>query len=225
MLPIRLSIGLRSAQAGRLQETRVDALTPQSPSCLSRCVRRAADWMVLAVMVCVVSALWAGGQTGQLPESEVKAGFLFNLTKFVEWPDTVFAAASDPIVLGIVGADPLGNALNRVVYAQSVRGRTISVHRYNFGDDLRHCQVLFVSASEQARIPRILAGLLGASVLTVSDADRFADAGGVIQFSVEEDRVHFVVNRDAATQAKLQISAKLLTLGRVLSRSRVAGIN
>jgi hypothetical protein len=202
----------------------MDVLTPQWPAGSRRLARRAAGWILFAGLVCVAAAWPAADQTNQLTESQIKAGFLFNLTKFVEWPDTVFADARDPIVFGILGADPLGNALNRAVSGQAVRGRTISVRRYNFGDDLRRCHVLFVSTSEQARVRQILASLPGASVLTVSDADQFADAGGVIQFVVQENRVRFVVNRDAAAQARLQISAKLLTLARVISRASVPGI-
>jgi len=159
-----------------------------------------------------------------MTSSEVKAGFLFNLAKFVEWPDTAFTSAREPITFGIVGADPLGNALSRAVYGQSIKGRTVTVHKYNFGDDLRSCQVLFVSASEQARLPQILSSVLGASVLTVSDAQRFTEAGGVVQMAVDEDRVHFSVNREAATAAKLQISAKLLTLSRVIHHAGVPGM-
>ena len=183
---------------------------------------RRVGWILCGVAACLVSAQIAG-QTAQLTPSEVKAGFLLNLVKFVEWPDATFASAREPITFGIVGSDPLGNVLSRAVYGQSVRGRTMAVRKYNFGDDLRHCQVLFVSASEQARVPLILASVLGASVLTVSDAQRFTEAGGVVQFAVDEDKVHFSVNRDSAMQAKLQISAKLLTLSRVTNSAGALG--
>jgi YfiR/HmsC-like len=181
-----------------------------------------AGWILLGVAACIGSNQGTG-QTAQLTPSEVKAVFLVNLVKFVEWPDAAFATAREPITFGIVGADPLANALSRTVYGQSVKGRVLAVRKYDFGDDLRRCQVLFVSASEQARVPQILASVLGASVLTVSDTERFAEAGGVVQFAVDEDRVHFSVNRDAAMQAKLQISAKLLTLSRVVSSAGALG--
>ena len=181
-----------------------------------------AGWIAVAAAACVVS-VQLHGQISQLTPSEVKAGFLLNLAKFVEWPDTAFQSTREPITFGIIGADPLGNALSRAVYGQSIKGRTVTVRKYTFGDDLRGCQVLFVSASEQARLPQILSSVLGASVLTVSDAQRFAEAGGVVQMAVEEDRVHFSVNRDAAMAAKLQISAKLLTLSRVINDAGVLG--
>lgn len=220
-----MKMGLTSAQAARVRESRMCARSLAWPHCMRWLARRAADWILLAGFVCIAWTWPAASQTGQLTESEVKAGFVFNLTKFVEWPEGVLAGIRDPIILCIVGGDPLGNVLNRVVHGQSVRGRTISVRRYDFGEDLRHCQVLFVSGSEQTRVPQIVESLRRASVLTVSDTNRFAEAGGVVEFSVEGDRVRFVINRDAANEAKLQISAKLLTLGRVISRPAVLGNN
>jgi hypothetical protein len=175
-----------------------------------------AGWIAATVAAGLLS-MQLHGQVGALPPSEIKAIFLFDLAKFVEWPDAVFLDNREPITFGIVGADPIDRALTRAVSGQSIKGRSVTVRRYSFGDDLRSCQVLFVSASEQARLPQILSSVLGASVLTVSDIRRFAELGGVVQISVEEDRVQFSVNREAATQAKLQISAKLLTLSRVVT--------
>jgi hypothetical protein len=155
----------------------------------------------------------------------VKAAFLVNLVKFVELPEAAFASAREPILFGIVGVDPVANVLSRAVHGQTVKGRSLTVRKYNVGDDLRQCRVVYVSASEQARLPRVLAGVLGASVLTVSDARGFTEAGGVVQFAVDQERVHFSVNRDAAVQAKLQISAKLLTLSRVVNPTGALGTN
>ena len=181
------------------------------------------DWpialyLTLVATVCLAGVLvaWpAEAQSNEPTEYQVKAAFLFNFTKFIDWPESAFTDARAPIVLGIVGDDPFGSDLSQIVVGQSVKGRTLSIRRYRFGDDLRHCHVLFLSSSEQARIPNILLSLQGASVLTVSDVDRFADAGGMMQFVVEQSRVRFVVNRDAATRVHLEISAKLLALALV----------
>jgi YfiR/HmsC-like len=175
-----------------------------------------AGWIIFAVVTCIVSAQLYG-QTVRLTTSQVQAGFLINLVKFVEWPDAAFPSVHEPLTFGIIGSDSLANVLSRAAYGQSIKGRTVVVRKYDYGDDLSRCQVLFVSASEQARVHQILASVLGASVLTVSDAQRFAEAGGVVQITVEEDRVRFSVNREAAARAGLQISAKLLTLSHVIS--------
>ena len=109
-----------------------------------------------------------------------------------------------------------------IVAGQKVQGRSIVIRKERLGEDLRHCHVLFISASERQHSAQILAGLHEASVLTVSDMDGFADAGGVMQFVMQENRVHFVVNLDTATQSKLRVSAKLLALARVINHGQAA---
>jgi hypothetical protein len=166
------------------------------------------------VLACSVSIpLHSDSRRLTLPE--VKASFLVTLAKFVEWPDGIFSSSREPVVFGIIGADPLDISLSRAVYGQSIKGRTVTVRKYRLGEDLRSCQVLFISASEKPHLPQILANVAGASVLTVSESPRFTEAGGVIQMTVEENRVRFSVNRNAAASARLQISAKLLVLGQV----------
>lgn len=184
---------------------------------------RRAGWFLCAVAAGTLSfAIAAAAQSGQPSEYEVKAAFLFNFTKFVEWPDSSFRGSEAPIVIGIIGDDPFGDSLPRIVAGQKAQGRSILIVKYRRGDDLRHSQVLFISASERQHSAEILSGLQDASVLTVSDIDGFADAGGVMQFVIQENRVHFIVNLDAATQSKLRVSAKLLALARVINHNEAA---
>ena len=175
---------------------------------------------MLAVLVGVACCAMTAAQSGVPTEYQVKAAFLFNFTKFVEWPATAFADPRSPIVLGVLGDDPFGGSLNLIVDGQLVRGRGIIIRKYRLGDDVRRCHVLFVSASEQARTAQILGGLQGASVLTVSDFAGFAGGGGVVQFFMEEDRVRFVVNVEAAARADLRVSAKLLAVAHVINEVR-----
>jgi uncharacterized protein DUF4154 len=161
-------------------------------------------------------------QSDQPSEYEVKAAFLFNFTKFVEWPDGSFNDPHAPIVIGIIGDDPFGESLIRIVGGQKAQGRAIVIIRYRRGDDLRRCHILFISASERQHSAQIVASLRDASVLTVSDIDGFAEAGGAMQFVMQESRVRFVVNLDAATQSKLRVSAKLLVLARVINHGEAA---
>lgn len=173
-----------------------------------------------SVLSCATAA---AGQSDDRPgEYDVKAAFLFNFTKFVEWPDSAFDDAQAPIVIAIIGDDPFGDSLAGIIAGQKVQGRSIVVRERHFGEDLRHCQVLFISASERKRSAEILANVHDASVLTVSDIDGFAEAGGAIEFVLQEKRVRFVVNLDAAKQSKLHVSAKLLALARVITHNQVA---
>jgi len=167
-----------------------------------------------------ISPPGAAAQSGGPTEYEVKAAFLFNFAKFVEWPLAAISPANQVrLILCIVGDDPFGPDLSRVVAGQSVRGQAIQIRRYRFGDDLRPCHVLFISASERPHLTQILAGLQGAHALTVSDIDGFAEAGGVMQFVMEESRVRFVVNLEAASRAKLRVNSKLLALARVMNHA------
>jgi hypothetical protein len=151
-----------------------------------------------------------------LPEYQVKAAYLFNFLKFVEWPDDAFPDPLAPIVIGICGADPFGNALPQVIIGKTVQGRDLVIHKYDSSENLHGAHILFISSSEKKRLPAILSALQGSSALTVSDAAGFVDAGGMIQFLKENDRVRFAINVDAASRAKLKMSSKLLSLARVV---------
>jgi YfiR/HmsC-like len=175
--------------------------------------------LLLAVVAGVLFCWVAAAQSEQRGEYEVKAAFLFNFTKFVEWPESSFLDAHSPIVIGILGEDPFGDSLTRLVAGQKAQGRSIMIAKYRRGDDLRRCHVLFISASERQRSAQIIGSLQDTSILTVSDIDGFAVAGGVLQFVMQENRVRFLVNLEAATQNKLRVSAKLLALAQVVNHS------
>jgi hypothetical protein len=149
-----------------------------------------------------------------LPEYQVKAAYLFNFLKFVSWPDEAFADSLAPIVIGIAGDNPFGDALPQVIVGKTVQGRDLVIRKYRAGESLRGCHILYIDASEKKRLSQILAGLHGSSVLTVADVDGFLDAGGMIQFLSEDNHVRFAINADATSLARLKISSKLLSLAR-----------
>lgn len=152
----------------------------------------------------------------QLAPSEyrVKAAYLFDFLKFVEWPEDSFADPLAPIVVGVVGEDPFGSALPEVVIGKTVQGRDLVLRRYRVGEDLRGAHLLFISASERKQLPQILSSVRGSSVLTVADTEGFLEAGGMIQFLSENNQIHFAVNVDAASKARLKMSSRLLTLAK-----------
>ncbi len=151
-----------------------------------------------------------------LPEYQVKAAYLFNFLKFVEYPSESFADPLAPIIIGVVGDDPFGTALPQVVTGKTAQGRDLVIRTYRAGEELRGAHILFISASEKKRLPMIFSSLHGSSVLTVADMEGFLDAGGMIQFLNENDRVRFAINLDATTQARLKLSSKLLSLAKVV---------
>ncbi len=96
----------------------------------------------------------------------------------MEWPDDAFADSLAPIVIGIVGDDPFGDALPQVIVGKTVQGRDLVIRRYHTGENVRGCQILYVDASEKKRLVPLLASLRGSSVLTVADLDGFLDEEG-----------------------------------------------
>lgn len=177
--------------------------------------------LLLVLAAVVLQSTIAAAQAGQSSEYEAKARNLFNFTKFVEWPDSSFDDPQAPLVFGIMGSEPwFGLHLRRIAAAEKVQGRDVVIRAVHFGDDARRCHVLFVGASERRHIGQILASLQSASVLTVSDIQGFADAGGAVEILMEQDRAHFVVNLDVAMQGKLRVSSKLLALAHVVNHSQ-----
>jgi hypothetical protein len=154
---------------------------------------------------------------------EIKASFVYTATKFIDWPTGAFTGADDPLVLGVLGEDPCGVALEKTVRGKTVHGRSVQVKRYPTVQDLEPSHVLFICASRMSDLPAVLTALEGRSVLTVSDADRFARLGGIMGLRLEENMVQFEVNVAAAGRAGLEISSKILRLGKVVKDRRPGG--
>jgi hypothetical protein len=170
---------------------------------------------ILALLACA-HLITATKGLAQTPSSEyqAKATCLFNFLKFVEWPEDAFPDPFAPIVIGIVGSNPFGNALSHVAGGKTVQGRTLVIRIYRVGEDMRGTHILFISSSEEKRLPEILSSLRGSSVLTVADMDRFLAAGGMIQLLIEGNQVRFTIDVNATSHARLKLSSKLLTVAR-----------
>ena len=149
-------------------------------------------------------------------EYQVKAAFLYNFARFVEWPKDAFPDNQAPILLGVVGEDPFGGALEQVIKGKTVNGRELVLKRLTRQQDLKGFHMLFVSSSEARHLSQIMESLRGKCVLTVGETEGFAQTGGVINFTLEENKVHFEINVDTAERAHLKISSKLLALAKVL---------
>jgi len=147
-------------------------------------------------------------------EYQVKAAFLLNFAKFVEWPANAFAAPDAPISICILGDDPFGGVLDQIVEGESIDGRKIAVRRMKRPSASPACQIMFVSKSEKA----FSASELGPGVLTVGEGEGFLAHGGVIAFVIEDRRVRFDVGKSAAEKAGLKLSSKLLRVARAVER-------
>lgn len=149
-------------------------------------------------------------------EYEVKAAFLYNFARFVEWPDRSFASAQSDFTICVLGSDPFGRTLDDALEGKTIGSRRVKLERVKDAARSRQCQIVFVSPSDGGRLPEIIDQLRGASVLVVGETDGFAQAGGTVQFTLDEDRVRFTINPDAAERAGLRLSSKLLALAKIV---------
>ena len=149
-------------------------------------------------------------------EYQLKAAYIFNFLKFVEWPEDVTPDAHGKWVVGYVGDSPVGEELTRLLEGKEVFGRGLLAKRLQPSDSLQSCNILFIGPSEKKKLPSILTALHNSSVLTVADMDDFVGSGGMIQLFVEDTRVRMAVDASATTRARLKISSKMLLLARVV---------
>jgi YfiR/HmsC-like len=145
-------------------------------------------------------------------EYEVKAAFLYNFTRFVEWPPEALRDGDEPFVIAILGRDPFGSVLDETVAGKTVAGHRIEVRRATRADDVRDAQMVFVCASERATAAAILKALGRPGVLIVGDTEGFAFRGGAINFTLQARKVRFEINPGSAEQAGLKMSSQLLKL-------------
>jgi hypothetical protein len=143
-------------------------------------------------------------------EYSLKAAVLVNLAKFTDWPTNAFAGPAAPLVIGVVGEDPFGPALEEAARAQTVAGHPVQVRRLSATAPLPQVHVLFISRSEQNRLPQVLEAVRGAPVLTVSDVTRFARQGGMVNLVLRDEMVRFEVNLNSVEAAGLRLSSKVL---------------
>jgi hypothetical protein len=162
---------------------------------------------VLAAMLSLLSP-FSLAEGGDRLEYQVKAAFLFNFLKFVEWPA---ASNESPWVIGILGRDPFDGALEDTVRGKMVSGRPVEVRRYARPGDVKDCNILFIGRADYERL-----GIpMQPGLLTVGEASGFLKSGGSINFYLEDNRVHFEIRPGVARSSGLRISAQLLKLGRV----------
>jgi hypothetical protein len=145
-------------------------------------------------------------------EYQIKAAFLYNFTKFVEWPPRRFAAPESPIVIGILGDNPFGDELATIVKSRKVNNRPIEIRFVTTAAEAASVHVLFAVAGQESRMAAMSGPLKAQSVLTVGESPSFAASGGMIDFIVEGDKVRFAINAELGEQAGLKFSAQLLKL-------------
>lgn len=171
-------------------------------------------WSFLG-LACLLAAASASAQPRQAKEYEVKAAYLYNFARFVDWPEAAFPTENAPLVVAVLGESPFGPALDSLV-GKTAKGRPLQVRRARRLDELPGVHLLFIADSERQRLSVILAALAGRPVLTVADVPHFARQGGMIQLIAAEGAVRFEINRSAALREGLEISSRLLQLATIV---------
>ncbi len=187
---------------------------------LSRSARRAARLLLLAATCAVAAPVAAMTPTATPPgEYQIKAAYLLNFARYVEWPAARLPAGA-PLRLCVLGRDPFGGALAGVEGRQ-VNGHDVRLRQVESADAAVDCHLVFVADSEERRLGLVLRALATRGVLTVSDIDGFAEAGGAVGLVVEDGRVRFDSNLTALARDGLRASSQLLRLGRNVFGHRV----
>ncbi len=159
----------------------------------------------------------AGGQTAD--EYQVKAAYMYNLAKFVDWPPDAFESPSQPIVFCVLGQTPLSQPLEDALAGKVVGRRPLVFRQLTDSNQAGACKVLFISLADNKRLRQILDQVKSLHVLTVGEAADFTEQGGIARFFLDGGRVRLEFNLDAADDAKLRVSSKLLSLGKIVRRS------
>lgn len=184
------------------------------------CIRQGQEtWRALDRRLCVaaitiactllaISGLHAQGS--RPTDFQVKAAYLFNFGRFVEWPTRIAATWGDAFTVCVLGQDPFGPALDAALAGETIGGKRVIAKRISAPHDSGNCQILFLNSAKSEALDRVIEAGDKNSVLTVSDMPQFLERGGMIQFVLEGNRVRFEVNLAAAQHAGLTLSSELL---------------
>jgi hypothetical protein len=170
----------------------------------------------LLACACWLSLLGGTARADVSKEYQVKAAFLYNFTKFVEWPPARFADDTSPIVIGVLGRNPFGDELEKIVKDRNVKRRAIVVKLVSTADDVLTVHLLFVPAGEETRLPPRV--WQNAAIVAVGESEDFAALGGTITFTREAAKVRFEINIAPAERSGLKISSQLQKLATVVRR-------
>lgn len=177
------------------------------------------------------SALWLGAVLGHLLlilrlsadespaqlEYKVKAGYLFNFAKFIQWPDGALATPETPFVIGVLGDGEVTSVIQAVLEGKKVDRHPVQVRGLTADEAAKVCHLLFVSRAAD-KTPEEVRRVLGAApVLLVGETDRFAERGGLLGFIREEERIRFQLHLDRATAAGFKVSSKLSNVARLVT--------
>jgi hypothetical protein len=186
--------------------------------------RFAVSWKWSGMRLLLNPALWAiialsavltgHGAQATPTEFQVKAAFLLNFAKFVDWPASKFSDADAPLIIGVTGESPVAEDLDRITKNKIINNRKLVIRRVAPGEDLKACHLLFITRCDKQSTSEWLGAASGMALVTVGETAQFLEHGGIINFYLDSDTVKFEVNSEAAEKAGLKISSKLLNVAK-----------
>ena len=186
-------------------------------------IKRRLRAVVAILSILLASATLNAQNASGSSEYLIKAGFIYNFANLVQWPSTSFAQPDSPIVIVILGEDHFGTTLDHALEGKKVNARPFVIKRARSVSELqralgpqKECQILYVSSSEMSHLSEAIQMLKGVPVLTIGETPGFAKNGGIINLILEDNKVRFEVNVQAAKDADLNISSRLLALARII---------
>ena len=210
------------------RNTKMARIQSQIVSTSSQCISHLLIVAVVLLVLLVTSNASAESTSAQYKEYEVKAAFMYNFLKFVNWPKEKMAQDNNEIIIGIIGDDPFGSAAD-IFKGKTIEDRKLVLKRFEDArqlkemsendknkrtEELRKCHLLFICSSEQKYVRDII-DLVGSNgVLTVGDTENFIESGGIINFFLEDNKIRFDINLDSADKAGLEMRSQLLRLAR-----------
>jgi hypothetical protein len=172
---------------------------------------------VIGIAVLSIACSVAPASAQSVTDDQVKAAYVFNFAKFIQWPAEVFATADAPMNFCVLGRSPVVDELDSSMTGKSVNGHAIVVKHLHGPDEIKGCHLIFLAASAGKQQQKLIQAAKGSTVLLIAETPGFAHAGGTINFIMENGRLIFEVNISAAESAHLKISSKLLALARIVS--------
>ena len=169
------------------------------------------------LLITLFSLIWNPGtsRAETLEEYQVKAGFLYHFSNFVDWPASTFKATNGHLRICVLGKDPFGQSLNATLANKSVRDHPFEIRRNPPTTELQHCHLLYLPASASSQIRTIRHQVAKENVLTVGETLDFMRQGGMIQLFVDNQQIRFAVNTDVVNQTNLKVSSKLLRSAKI----------
>jgi hypothetical protein len=170
---------------------------------------------VLVALLCVIHPTISSAQS-QVDEYRLKAAFLFHFAEFVDWPAGVLGNPGDSFLICVVGEGPFHGDLEATIQGKVIAARTVRVHHVKQVQEAQGCHVLFIGKDEFKVASPFAATLQNMPILTVGESETFLQSGGIIRFCMEDRKVRFEVNQEAAEAANLKISSRLLLLAKTV---------